>query len=215
MLKKILGLIVLYCVASSVIAVETPVGDRPLPQKGVPSVKEQVIIVPSETVIPALTTYELNTSNLLTGQTVTVILPVDFYYKENLIAPKGSTVTGNVIEASKARQNGVDGRLSIRFTLLTTPYGFQMPIAGVIKTKDFSGVLVGEDKALSSDSELDSKVKENEEDNIVENKEEKSEIDFIKAVWNFGQNVVIPADKTVEILLTQPITANPTVYTLN
>lgn len=201
MFNKVLSLIALICISCSAVNAQVA-GDRPAPQKGAPTLKEKVTIVPAGTIIPALTTYELNTNHLLTGQTVTVILPVDFYYHENLIAPKGSTVTGNVVEAIKAKQNGIDGRLGVRFSLITTPYGFQIPIAGIIKTKDSSGVLVGENKTLSS-ALSEKPAKEN------------TEMSLVKAVWNFGENVVIPADKVIEILLTQPVTANPTVYSLN
>ena len=67
----------------------------------------------------------------------------DFYYNNKLIAPAGSTVTGTVVEASKAKHGSMNGKLCVRLSQIITPVGVQIPISAVIKTDAGSGVLVG------------------------------------------------------------------------
>ena len=102
-----------------------------------------VVMVPAGTALPAMLTAPLSSANASPGQTVTMALNSDFYYNNKLIAPAGSTISGTVIEASKAKRGSMNGKLSIRFTQIFTPYGTQIPISAVIKTDDNTGVLIG------------------------------------------------------------------------
>ena len=70
---------------------------------------------------------------MTTGQNVSIALGSDFYYNGSLIAPAGSSVTGTVLEVSKAKHGSLNGKLLIRFTQIVTPYGVQIPISAVIK----------------------------------------------------------------------------------
>jgi len=38
---------------------------------------------------------------------------------------------------------------------------------------------------------------------------------LIKSVWDKGDDVVIPANSNIELVLTQPITVNPAIYNSN
>ena len=154
---------------------------NPAPQFGAPSnnfqrqnynkpvntnttLKGHIVTVPAGQNIPVITTMALSSENLTLGQNVTVALNSDFYYNGSLIAPAGSSITGQVLEVSKAKRGSMNGKLMIRFTHLevskakrgsmngklmirftqiTTPYGTQIPISAVIKTDDGTGVLVG------------------------------------------------------------------------
>ena len=199
--KKLIVLSIILSMSIGQVFAEENVGDRKALPKGTPTVKEQVITVPSGVKIQALTTYELNSKALLTGQTVTLVLPVDFYHGCNLIAPRGSILTGNIVEAARAKQNGANGKLNIRFSLITTPYGLQIPIVAMVKTKDESGVLVGGKASVpGQEVQLTSK---------------KNEPNLLNSVWNFGDNVVIPVNTGIDVVLLQPITVNPTVYSTN
>ena len=102
-----------------------------------------VVMVPSGTAIKANVTMPLSSATLTTGQSVTMALNNDFHYGGKLVAPAGSTVSGTVVEVSKAKHGSMNGKLCVRFNMITTPYGTQIPIAAVIKTDDSSGVLVG------------------------------------------------------------------------
>ena len=101
------------------------------------------IAITSRTPVKASVTTPLSSENLTTGQNVTLSLNSDFYYCGKLVAPAGSYVSGTVVEASKAKHGSMNGKLCIRFNMLTTPYGTQIPISAVIKTDDGTGVLVG------------------------------------------------------------------------
>lgn len=110
------------------------------------TLKGRVVTVPAGQNIPAVTTMPLSSENLTLGQNVTIALSSDFYYNGSLIAPAGSSVTGQVLEVSKAKRGSMNGKLMIRFTQIVTPYGGQIPISAVIKTDDNTGVLVGGSK---------------------------------------------------------------------
>ena len=87
----------------------------------------------------------------------------------------------------------------MRFSLITTPYGLQIPIVAMIKTKDLSGVLVG-----SNEKEKSEKIAKLTKSNSVDVDEM-----LLKTIWNFGENVVVPANTTLNIVLAQPITITP------
>ena len=152
----------------------------------------------------------------------------DFYYDGNLIAPAGSSVTGTVLEVSKAKHGSMNGKLLIRFTQIITPYGIQIPISAVIKTDDNSGVLVGgtkldvtkeytKDLAVGSASGALS--------GVVFGALSGGDVGkgaalgtavgagggLIKSIWDKGNNVEIPANASIDLVLTQPITINPAV----
>lgn len=106
-----------------------------------------VITVPAGSSFPATLTSRLSSADASVGQPVTMLLSNDFYYNNKLVAPAGSSVTGTVTEVSHAKHGSMNGKLSVRFTQITTPAGNQIPISAVIKTEDSSGVLVGGTKA--------------------------------------------------------------------
>lgn len=197
---KLIGLLVAISMTVVQVYAAPDIGDRVPLKQGELSTRQKVIIVPPSTVMTVLTTYELNSDALLAGQTVSVVLPDNFFYNDVLIAPKGSVLTGNVVEVERANKDGLDGKLHIRFSLITTPYGLQIPIAAVVKTKDLSGVMVGnseKEQTLSPQKVVKSKTKT-----------QPQKVDF-KTVFNFGKNAIIPADTKFDIVLTQPITMKP------
>lgn len=201
---KLLGLmcvISLFVVGQQSFAIGASIGDRVPLKAGELSTRQKVITVPANTEVSIVTTYELNSNELLTGQTVTVAIPENFTYKGVLIAPKGSVITGNIVEAKKARQNGTDGKLNIRFSLITTPYGLQIPVVAKIKTLDLTGVLVGNNEQQKPDVNA---VKKSAKSNQVDLEE-----NLLKTILNFGENVVIPPKTAMKIVLTQPITITP------
>ena len=102
-----------------------------------------VVMVPSGTPLKATVTTPLSSAYLQAGQGVILSLNEDFYYNGKIIAPAGSTVSGTVVEVSRAKRGSMNGKLCIRFNTVTTPYGTQFPITAVIRTDDSSGVLVG------------------------------------------------------------------------
>lgn len=103
----------------------------------------KVVMVPSGTSIPAMTTIQLSSSQLSLGQGVSFSIPQNFYYNNTLIAPSGSTVNGTVIQVKKAGRAGINGQLMLKFTNILTPYGQMIPISGKIQTEDGTGLLVG------------------------------------------------------------------------
>ena len=151
---KLAGLLIALSMIGLQVYANPPVGDRVPLKQGDLSTKEKVILVPASTVMTVLTTYELNSNALLPGQTVTVALPDDFFYNDVMVAPKGSVLTGNVVQVERAKQDGTDGKLHLRFSLITTPYGLQIPIVAVIKTDDLSGVLTGNEKNQNKKEEV-------------------------------------------------------------
>ena len=200
--------------------------------KGNQTLKGSVVTVPAGQNMPVVVTTPISSANMTTGQTVTVALGSDFYYNGNLIAPAGSSVTGTALEVSKAKHGSMNGKLLLRFTQIVTPYGVQIPISAVIKTTDNSGVLVGgtkmdvtkeygKDVAIGAGAGALAGIiiSPLAGGNIGKGTALATAVGagggVVKSIWDKGNDVVIPANSMVQLVLTQPITVNPAIYNNN
>ncbi len=196
------------------------------------TLKGRIVTVPAGGSFRSVVTTPLNSANLTLGQNVTLALGTDFYYDGNLIAPAGSSVNGTVLEVAKARHGNLNGKLLVRFTQIVTPYGIQIPISAVIKTEDGTGVLVGGTK-------MDVAKEYTKDVAVGAGAGALSGLVFgaiaggdagkataigagigagggiVKSIWDKGEDVVIPASSSIELLLTQPITISPTINNPN
>ncbi len=196
------------------------------------TLKGHVVTVPAGEKIPVVTMMALSSNNLTLGQNITVALGSDFYYSGNLIAPVGSSVTGQVLEVSKAKRGSLNGKLMVRFTQITTPTGAQIPISAVIKTADGTGVLVGGTKLdVAKDYTKDIAIGSaaGATAGLVMSAISDGKIGkgtalgtavgagggLVKSIWDKGDSVEIPANSSIELVLTQAITVNPAIYNLN
>ena len=196
------------------------------------TLKGSVVTVPAGQSMPVVVTTPISSANITTGQTVTVALGSDFYYNGNLIAPAGSSVTGTAIEVSKAKHGSLNGKLLLRFTQIVTPYGVQIPISAVVKTTDNSGVLIGgtkmdvtkefgKDVAIGAGAGALAGViiSPLAGGSIGKGTALATAVGagggVVKSIWDKGNDVVIPANSAVQLVLTQPITVNPAIYNNN
>lgn len=196
------------------------------------TLKGSVVTVPAGQSMPVVVTTPISSANMTTGQTVTVALGSDFYYNGNLIAPAGSSVTGTAIEVSKAKHGSLNGKLLLRFTQIVTPYGVQIPISAVVKTTDNSGVLIGgtkmdvtkefgKDVAIGAGAGALAGViiSPLAGGSIGKGTALATAVGagggVVKSIWDKGNDVVIPANSAVQLVLTQPITVNPAIYNNN
>ena len=194
--------------------------------------KGSVVTVPAGQNVSAVVTTPLSSATLTTGQTVTLALGSDFYYNGNLIAPAGSSVSGTVVEVSSAKHGSLNGKLLVRFTQITTPYGVQIPISAVIKTTDNTGVLVGGtgvDVAKEYGKDLAVGAAAGALAGLVISPLAGGAIGkgtalatavgagggVVKSIWDKGNDVVIPASSAIQLVLTQPITVNPAIINNN
>lgn len=190
------------------------------------TLKGSVVTVPAGQSISAVVTSPISSASMTVGQNVSLALGSDFYYNGNLIAPAGSTVTGNVIEVSSAKHGSLNGKLLIRFTQIITPYGVQVPISAVIKTDDNTGVLLGGTKfdvAKNYGKDLAVGAAAGALAGVIISPLAGGSIGrgtalatavgagggVVKSIWDKGNDVVIPANSAVQLVLTQPITVNP------
>ncbi|MBO5738555.1 hypothetical protein J6R97_04365 [bacterium] len=188
-----------------------------------------VVMVPAGTSINAMLTAPLSSQYNLTGQTVSLALNNDFYYGERLIAPAGSTIYGTIIEASKAKRGGINGKVCVRFSQIFTPYGTQIPISAVFKTLDSSGILVGGTKvdvAKEYTKDLAAGSAAGALSGLVFGALAGGDVGrgaalgtavgagggLVKSIWDKGNDVEIPVSATMDIVLTQPITVSSTSY---
>ncbi len=193
------------------------------------TLKGNVVMVPAGTALRTVLTAPLSSEYTITGQSVSTALCEDFYYNGQLIAPAGSIVYGTVTESSKAKRGSINGRLSVRFNNISTPYGTQIPISGVIRTDDMSGVLVGgtkldvtkeyaKDMAVGSASGALS--------GLVFGALAGGDIGrgaalgtavgagggLVKSVIDKGNDVEIPSNAVIDLVLTQPATVSSVSY---
>lgn len=188
-----------------------------------------VIMVPAGANIQAMLTTPLSSEYTTVGQSVSLALNNDFYYEGKLIAPAGSTIYGKVIQTSKAKRGSINGKLCVRFNQIYTPYGTQIPISAVIQTDDSTGVLVGGTKLdVSKEYAKDIAVGSaaGALSGVVFGALAGGEVGkgaalgtavgagggLVKSIWDKGNDVVIPANANINIVLTQPITVNSSSY---
>ena len=184
-----------------------------------------VVMVPAGAGVKATLTAPLSSEYTSNGQTISMVLGSDFNYNGQLIAPAGSTIYGTVIESSKAKRGSINGKLCVRFTQIYTPYGTQIPISAVIKTDDGTGVLVGGTKmdvTKEYAKDLTAGSAAGALSGLVFGALAGGDVGrgaalgtavgagggLVKSVWDKGNDVVIPANATVELMLTQPITTS-------
>ena len=189
-----------------------------------------VITVPAGSSFPATLTTELSSANATVGQPVYMMLGNNFYYGDKLVAPAGSSVTGTVTTVTKAKHGSLNGKLGIRFTQITTPTGTQIPISAVIKTDDNSGLLVGGTKAdVAKEYTKDIAVGSAagalsglvfgalaSGDNLGRGVALGTAVGagggLVKSAIDKGNDVTIPANSSIDLYLTQPITVSASNY---
>lgn len=188
-----------------------------------------VVMVPAGETVKAMLTAPLSSLYTSAGQTVSLALNDDFYFGDKLIAPAGSTIYGTVIESSKAKRGGINGKLCVRFTQIFTPYGTQIPVSAVIRTDDSSGVLVGGTKvdvAKEYTKDLAAGSAAGALSGLVFGALAGGDVGrgaalgtavgagggLVKSVWDKGNDVEIPVNATIEIMFTQPITVSSSSY---
>ena len=193
------------------------------------TLKGRVVTVPAGQAISAVVAVPISSATMEVGQTVNLALGTDFYYNGNLVAPAGSSVTGTAIEGSRAKHGNLNGKLLLRFTQITTPYGIQVPISAVIKTDDNTGVLVGGTKmdvAKEYGKDLAIGSAAGALAGVIISPLAGGSIGrgaalatavgagggLVKGIWDKGNDVEIPANSSIQLILTQPITVNPTSY---
>ena len=190
-----------------------------------------VITVPAGSEFSATLTNGITSSSAAAGQPVYMMLGKDFYYGDKLVAPAGSSVMGTVIEASAAKHGSINGKLSVRFTQITTPSGTQIPISAIIKTDDNSGVLVGgtktdvakeyaKDVAIGSAAGALSGLVfgalaggDSLGRGVALGTAVGAGGGLVKSAVDKGNDVEIPANANINLYLTQPITVTSANYT--
>lgn len=192
------------------------------------TLKGSVVTVPAGQTFRSVVMTPLSSETMTLGQSVSLALGTDFYYNGHLIAPAGSTVNGSVLEVSKAKHGTLNGKLLIRFTQIVTPYGVQIPISAVIKTDDGKGVLVGGTKVdVAREYVKDTAVGAGAGalagvvfgalagGSIGQGAALGTAVGagggIVKSIWDKGIGVTIPANASIELVLTQPITVNPAI----
>ncbi|MBR2525169.1 TrbI/VirB10 family protein [bacterium] len=203
--------------------------NKPEPYSSSKPLRGYLVSVPAGSVVPAVTTMDFSSNTLTQGQLVQMALGSDFYYENKLIAPAGSMLTGTVVTCKKATWGGINGKLKITFTQITTPQGIQIPINGIIKTTDGSGLLVGGTKLdvakeYTKDAAAGAAI--GALSGVVFGALAGGSVGrgaalgtavgagggLVKGGATKGADVEIPVNSSVDIILTQPITVQPSNY---
>ena len=190
------------------------------------TLKGSVVTVPAGQTFRAVLMAPVSSETAYNGQTITLALHSDFYYKGKRIAPAGSSVTGTVIEVSKAKHGTLNGKLTLRFTQIITPSGQTIPISAVVKTDDNTGTLVGGTKfdvateygkdvaiGAGAGAVLGTIAGPLSGGSVGRGAALMTAVGagggLVKSIWDKGTDVSIPANAGIELILTQPITVNP------
>lgn len=190
------------------------------------TLKGRVVTVPAGQTFKAVLTAPISSETAATGQAVSMALNSDFYYNVNRIAPAGSSVNGTVIEVSKAKHGTMNGKITLRFTSIVTPTGLNIPISAIVKTDDNTGSLIGGTKldvttgyakdiaiGAGAGAVVGTIAAPLSGGNIGRGAALMTAVGagggLVKSLWDKGEDVSIPASSLLELILTQPITVNP------
>ena len=190
------------------------------------TLKGSVVTVPAGQSFKAVLMAPISSETAYNGQTITLALNSDFYFNGKRIAPAGSSVTGTVIEVSKAKHGTLNGKLTLRFTQIITPSGQTIPISAVVKTDDNTGTLVGGTKfdiateygkdvaiGAGAGAVLGTIAGPLSGGSVGRGAALMTAVGagggLVKSIWDKGTDVTIPANAGIELILTQPITVNP------
>ncbi len=190
------------------------------------TLKGRLVKVQEGTTFQAVTSSTIGSAFMTEGQSVNAYLGTDFYANGTLIAPAGSTVSGFVVNVSKAKHGTISGSIKIRFTEILTSYGSRIPISAYIKTKDGTGVLRGATTATVT--------KEYAKDAVIGAGAGAltglvaaaigggaigqttaimtgvgAGVGLVKSGIDKGEDVEIPSGASIELILDQPITISP------
>ena len=113
------------------------------PQSNNVPLQGSVIYTPAGMMTKAVLAQPLSSETTYQGATVNATLHETLTYKNEVIAPAGSTITGTVIDVRKAGRAKHNGEIYIRFNCITTPHGYRIPVSAIIKTSDNTGRLKG------------------------------------------------------------------------
>lgn len=202
---------------------------QPLQYNQTNPLQGSVVMVPAGATFKTVLTSPLSSGYTTAGQIVSMALNDDFYYGDKLIAPAGSTIYGTVVESTRAKRGGINGKLCVRFTQIYTPYGTQIPISAVIKTDDSTGVLVGGTKmdvAKEYTKDLAAGSAAGALSGLVFGALAGGEVGrgaalgtavgagggLVKSIWDKGNDVEIPVNAAIDIMLMQPITVSTSSY---
>lgn len=193
------------------------------------TLKGRVITVPAGNQICAVASTPISSEFLTLGQPVAVTLGSDFYYNSTLIAPAGSSVLGTVTQVTKAKHGSMNGSLRLRFTEITTPYGSRIPISAMIQTDDGTGLLKGgtkADVAKAYAKDMGVGAGAGALTGLVASAISGGAVGkgtaimtgvgagagLAKSIWDKGQDVIIPSNANIQLVIDQPITVNPSGY---
>lgn len=190
------------------------------------TLKGSVVTVPAGQSFKAVLMAPVSSETAYNGKAITLALNSDFYFNGKRIAPAGSSVTGTVIEVSKAKHGTLNGKLTLRFTQIITPSGQTIPISAVVKTDDNTGTLVGGTKfdiateygkdvaiGAGAGAVLGTIAGPLSGGSVGRGAALMTAVGagggLVKSIWDKGTDVTIPANAGIELILTQPITVNP------
>lgn len=190
------------------------------------TLKGSVVTVPAGQTFRAVLMAPVSSETAYNGQAITLALNSDFYFNGKRIAPAGSSVTGTVIEVSKAKHGTLNGKLTLRFTQIITPSGQTIPISAVVKTDDNTGTLIGGTKfdvateygkdvaiGAGAGAVLGTIAGPLSGGSVGRGAALMTAVGagggLVKSIWDKGTDVSIPANAGIELILTQPITVNP------
>ncbi len=186
-----------------------------------------VVQVPAGSTLQASLSAPISSETARIGDAVNMYLSHDFVYNGQTIAKAGSTISGTVIEASSAKHGSINGKLCVRFTQIITPTGNHIPLSAVIKTDDNTGVLVGGtkmDTAKEYTKDLAVGSAAGALSGVVFGALAGGSVGrgaalgtavgagggLVKSAIDKGHDVEIPSNRSLELVLTQPITASVT-----
>lgn len=108
------------------------------------SLRGHVTTVPKGTIIMIKMDQSLHSASSRVGDPVSATVESDVYINNEIAIPAGSVVEGSVASVNPAGHVGKAGSIEVRFHLIKSTTGLNVPLQARIVTSDNSGVLKGD-----------------------------------------------------------------------
>ncbi len=182
-----------------------------------PQLSGGVVYVEAGTQFNAMLNSSISSESIANSDNVSAQLISDWIVNGTVIAPEGSILSGSVVDSNRATFAMGNGKIGINFNRLMTPDGRIIPLstnkvyivadssrAGKITKRVLGGVLSG--VAIAAISMI---FGADPRDALIRGAAIGGTVGAVSAVASKGEEVVVPEGTNLQIMLSEPMTAQP------
>ncbi|MEB3244423.1 MAG: hypothetical protein VKJ06_00345 [Vampirovibrionales bacterium] len=189
-------------------------------------IQGRVVSAPAGTALSATVAQEINSASARVGDRFMATLANDISSNGSVILPAGSQLEGQVVSVVPAGRAGRNGQLDIRFMSAQLPNGQRVPLMAKIMTDDGTGLIrggtsggrIGKAALTTAGGAAAGAILGTALGPLSGGKVGRGAIygtavggglGAAGSLWNKGEDAVLRGGSPVQVVLEQPLTANP------